>query len=180
MRDAARMLMGRKDDVAASGVNALDLLKSQHEEVRTLFQEIEQEEDNDEKLDLVEELADNLAAHATIEEKIFYPAAFASRTEDLLREAVEEHLAMKRLVADLLEMTPDDEGFDAKVSVLKEQVEHHVEEEENDLFAAVRKEISTIELVRLGEQMQAMFEAEMEGEPREEIAKQTKTAAPLR
>src|SRR5216110_299716 len=104
-------------------MNATDLLKEQHAEVKELFEQLEQAEDEDEKQALFQELADNLAAHATIEERIFYPAAYAKKTKELLTEAVEEHLAMKRLIADLLAMTPDHENFDAKIKVLQEQVE---------------------------------------------------------
>ncbi len=82
----------------------------------------------------MQELADNLAAHAAIEERIFYPAAYGDNTRDLLEEAVEEHLALKRVIADLIKMGPSDDYFDAKIAVLKEQVAHHVEEEEKELF----------------------------------------------
>ncbi len=172
--------MKATDDGGGRQVTALELLRAQHEEVRDIFEEIADERDGEEKLELVQELSDNLAAHATIEERIFYPAAFASRTEELLREAVEEHLAMKRIVADLLELTPSDETFDAKVSVLREQVEHHVMEEEGELFPAVERELGQEELSRLGAEMKALFEEEMRGTPREEVPEQTRAAAPLR
>src|SRR5262245_34647036 len=109
-------------------MDALSLLMSQHEEVNALFEEIEATDDDEDKLGLFSELADAFAAHAAIEEKIFYPAAYANATKDLLDEAVEEHLAAKRTLADLLKMSAEDEQFDAKVKVLKEQIEHHVEE----------------------------------------------------
>jgi hypothetical protein len=160
-------------------MNAIELLKRQHAEVRDLFTQIEEESDEDEKLELLQELADSLAAHATIEEKIFYPAAYAGDTEDMLLEAVEEHLSMKRLIADLLEMSPDDDNFDAKIEVLKEQVEHHVEEEEGELFPAVRRELKAPELKKLGEEMELMFQEQMAGTPSAAIPMQTAQAAPL-
>ena len=87
-------------------MNAIELLKSQHEEAKKLFRKLEKA--GAEKQKLFEELADALAVHATIEEKHFYPATKSARTEELLQEAVEEHLAVKRVIADLLEMSPED------------------------------------------------------------------------
>jgi hemerythrin-like domain-containing protein len=161
-------------------MDAINLLKEQHQEVKELFEQLEQTKDDDEKQALFQELADNLAAHATIEEKIFYPAAYAKKTKELLTEAVEEHLAMKRLIADLLGMLPDHENFDAKIKVLKEQVEHHVEEEEGKLFKAVRQELSAEELKKLGVEMNELFDEEMAGGPSEAVPAQTEEAAPLR
>lgn len=160
-------------------MNAIDLLKSQHREVEDLFAQIEETDDDDDKASLVQELADNLAAHATIEEKLFYPAAYGEATEDLLREAVEEHLAAKRILADLATMTPEDENFDAKVTVLKEQIEHHVEEEETKLFAKAKREIGEEKLASLGDQMEELFEKEMDQEPGEKVVDETAEAAPL-
>jgi hemerythrin superfamily protein len=161
-------------------MDALELLKSQHEEVKSLFKEIEKTEDEDDKLALFEELADSFAAHATIEEKIFYPAAYASATQELLNEAVEEHLAAKRTLADLLEMSPDDEQFEAKVKVLQEQIDHHVQEEEGELFPKVRDELDAPQLEALGAQMEEMFEAEMEESPAEKVPTETKKAASIK
>src|SRR5438132_8341595 len=119
-------------------MDAIGLLKTQHQEVKGLFKRIEKAEEDD-KQDLFEQLADALAVHANIEEKHFYPATRSARTDELLQEAVEEHLAAKRTIADLMEMSPGDAQFDAKCTVLKEQIEHHVEEEENELFPKVNE-----------------------------------------
>lgn len=162
------------------GMDAIDLLKEQHQEVKQLFSQIEQADADEEKQNLFDELADKLAAHATIEEKIFYPAAYAKKTKELLTEAVEEHLAMKRIIADLMNMEMDDENFDAKIKVLKEQVLHHVQEEEGALFAAARKELSAKDIKRFGDAMQELFDEEISGSPREEIPSQTDEAAPLK
>src|SRR5205814_6742902 len=110
------------------------------------------------KRELFEKIADDLAVHATIEEKHFYPATKAARTQELLEEAVEEHLSVKRIIADLLEMDPAEGQFDAKIAVLKEQVEHHVEEEEGELFPKVQKLLSEDELEDLGVVMEDMAE----------------------
>ena len=160
-------------------MNAIDLLKQQHDEVEDLFEQLEDASSDGQKLALFQQLADNLAAHAAIEEKIFYPAAYAKQTEDLLREAVEEHLGVKRIIADLLALAPDDETFDAKIKVLKEQVEHHVEEEEGELFKAARKELGATELKRLGAEMEQLFDSLVEKSPSAEVPAQTDEAAPL-
>jgi hemerythrin-like domain-containing protein len=161
-------------------MDAIKLLTDQHEDIKSLFALIEGADDDNEKESLFWEIADSLAAHSTIEEKIFYPAAYAQKTRELLAEAVEEHLSMKRLISDLLDMSLEDENFDAKLKVLKDQVEHHVEEEEREIFRAARKEIGSEELERLGESMGELFEVEMEGQPRDEVPGQTGRAAPLR
>ncbi len=160
-------------------MKATELLKSQHDEVKQLFAQLEASEEADEREALFEELADSLAAHATIEEKLFYPAAFAAETEDLLREAVEEHLAVKRLIVDLLDLPGDDDTFDAKLAVLKEQVEHHVKEEEGQLFPKVEKAMGPKKLEQLGVTLEEMFEREMSGEPRDDVRGQTDQPAPL-
>jgi hypothetical protein len=161
-------------------MDATKLLKEQHDEVSELFEEIEGSESDSRKQELFTELADKLAAHATIEEKIFYPSAYVGEElKDLLKEAVEEHLGMKRIMADLLEMDATDESFDAKIMVLKEQVEHHVEEEEGELFKTVRKTLSKDELEALGTEMERMFEELMAQEPRNQVPAETGEAAPL-
>ena len=160
-------------------MNAIDLLKQQHREVEKLFKKIEKA-GPDEKEQLFDELADSLAVHAAIEEQHFYPATKDARTEELLQEAVEEHLSVKRIIADLLEMEPDDAQFDAKIKVLQEQVEHHVEEEENELFPKVRKSHSKDELEDLGVLMeQTAEELKSLGAPRMDVPKETGAAAPL-
>jgi len=149
-------------------MDALTLLMSQHEEVNALFEELEDTDDEDDKLALFTELSNSFAAHAAIEEKIFYPAAYANATAGLLGEALEEHMAAKRTIAELLTMSPGDEQFDAKVKILKQQIEHHVEEEEGKLFPRVKKELEAKELEALGAELEEMFEAELEKGPGDE------------
>lgn len=162
-------------------MNALDLLKEQHKEVDVLFKRFKKldEDAADEKGELFQMIADRLAAHATIEEQLFYPAVKNEDTEDLLRESLEEHLGVKRFIADLLALDPDDEQFDAKMDVLQENVEHHVEEEEKDLFKLVRKGFSKEQLEDLGLQMRDLYEELMEEEPRTQVPEETDAAAPL-
>ncbi len=161
-------------------MNAIDLLEQQHREVEELFEEFDEAGERAEKTRdrLCREISDQLAIHAEIEEKLFYPESKQPNTEDLLRESVEEHLSMKRIVADLIESGPSDEQFDAKMQVLKEQVEHHVREEEKELFPKVRKDLSKEELEDLGERMQTMAEElEAEGEPSKNIPGETDSPA---
>ena len=162
-------------------MNALDLLKKQHEEVSKLFKKYEKlaEDAVDERQELFEQIADRLAAHATIEEKFFYPSIKSEGTEDIVRESLEEHLSVKRLIADLLDMEPDDEAFDAKMQVLREQIEHHVEEEEDEMFKQVRKECSKEQLEDLGLQMEDEYDELMDREPRLQVPEETGSAAPL-
>ena len=162
-----------------NSTNAIALLKEQHREVESLFEQFEKAEDNDEKISLFQEIADNLAAHAKIEEAIFYPAAYGDQTKSLLTEAVEEHLSAKRLIADLLEMSPDHENFDAKVKVLQEQIEHHVKEEEEEMFKKVQKTMSTEQLETLGAMMEEMFDKALDGDPSENVPLETAEAARL-
>jgi hemerythrin superfamily protein len=160
-------------------VNAIELLETQHREVEALFKKFEKA-DGSEKEELFEQIADALAIHATIEEKHFYPATKSQRTEDDLREAVEEHLAAKRVIADLLEADPEDPQFEAKVTVLKELVEHHVKEEEEELFPKVKKEATADELDDLAVAMEDLAnDLKAAGAPREAVPSETARAAPL-
>lgn len=163
-----------------STTDAMELLISQHDEVDELFSMIEKTEDAERKQAYFEELADKLAAHATIEEALFYPAVNAKSTRDLLVESTEEHLSIKRVLADLLELDVEDEQFDAKIKVMKEQVEHHArKEEEGELFPKVKRLLDKEELSALGGEMLSMFETLLETEPRRNVPAETGEAAPI-
>lgn len=158
--------------------DVLELLTSQHEEVDMLLEKLEKGEGN--RRVLFMELADKLAAHATVEEKVFYPAVMAKQTNELLHESVEEHLAIKRVLADLIEMRLDDDTFKAKLSVLKEQVSHHAhKEEEAKLFPKVRAMFSSDERAALGNEVLVMFEELMESSPSKNVPAETTVAAEL-
>jgi hemerythrin superfamily protein len=161
-------------------VNAVDMLEGQHREVEELFAKLEKADHGDRKQRLFAQIADKLAVHATIEEQEFYPAVKAKRTEDILLEALEEHLGIKRVLADLIDIDATDETFDAKTKVLKEQVEHHVGEEEDDLFPKVKKIFDEETLVAIAQQM-ALLQEELlaKGNPRLAVPAQTDEAAPL-
>jgi len=155
-------------------MNAIELLESQHREVEQLFTRIEKAKSNDAKAKLFTDIADKLAVHATIEERHFYPAVKAKRTEDIVLESLEEHVGIKRVIADLLETDAGDHTFDAKLAVLKEQVSHHVEEEESELFPKVRKLFDVDRLEAVGQEMSAeQAELEDDGDPRLSVPAQT-------
>ncbi|MGE5186180.1 MAG: hemerythrin domain-containing protein [Acidobacteriota bacterium] len=160
--------------------DALELLKSQHDDVEALIGRIEDCEDLDEKLELFAELADKLAAHSTIEEKLFYPSVLDDDTTELLIEATEEHLAVKRVLADMLALDPDDDHWDAKLAVLKEEVRHHArDEEEGKLFPILERALTEDFRAALGNELLAMFEELLEQEPRNQVPSETTEAAPL-
>jgi hemerythrin-like domain-containing protein len=163
-------------------VNAIDLLEKQHRDVEELFEKFEDAGDGAKKTKerLCLDISDQLAVHAELEEKIFYPESKQEDTEELLRESVEEHLSMKRLLAEILEGGTESEQFMARMKVLKEQVEHHVEEEEQELFPRARKALSREELEELGERMEELAEELFqEGEPSARIPGQADRPAEI-
>src|SRR5262245_10429731 len=120
-------------------MNAIKMLKQQHREVEKLFQEYEAEESAEARALTFDRIADALAIHATIEERHFYPQVKAKETEGLLSESLEEHLDMKRAIVDIMKQETVDETYEAKVEALKDDVQNHVEEEENELFPLCEK-----------------------------------------
>jgi hypothetical protein len=160
-------------------VEATRLLKQQHEEVKELFKRYEAADEDSEKQALFDQIADDFAAHGEIEEKIFYPAVYVGALKEKLQEAVEEHLAARRIASDLLDLEPSDAQFDAKMKVLQELIEHHVEEEEGELFPLVQQNFAREELDTLGVHMEQLFEQLKQDEPREELPSETDHAPPL-
>jgi len=161
-------------------IDVLELLESQHTEVEELIEDIENADGD--VAAMFAELADKIAAHATVEEKIFYPAAMYPETSDMLHESVEEHLAVKRLLADMLDLDPDadDDTFCAKLGVLKDLISHHAhEEEEGQLFQVLRRLMTEDERAALGNEVLAMFESLIEQHPRRNVSRETTAAAPL-
>lgn len=139
-------------------MDAIRLLKQQHRKVEELFERFDNEENDQAKLSLFEEIADSLAIHATIEERHFYPAVRAQKTEDDVEEAYDEHLEVKKLLVDAMGST-EEPGFDGKVAALKGAVEHHVEEEEEELFPRAQKVVTPEGMEAIGQQMEAEAEA---------------------
>ena len=161
-------------------MNAIEMLKQEHREVEKFFDQLESAQSGDQRREAFELIADALAVHAAIEERHFYPSVKESSTEETLLESVEEHLAIKRVIADLLALDADDETFHAKVKVLRDEVEHHVEEEEGQLFPTVEKLFDDDTLRALGSEMARTEEELMEeGMPRQAVPTETERAAPI-
>ena len=139
-----------------SATNAVRVLTADHREVKRLFQQyqelVDHEAGDEEKKPLAEQICAMLTVHATIEEEIFYPAAReAIKDEDLVDEAAVEHASAKDLIAQIQQSEPDEELYDAKVKVLGEYIDHHVKEEEGELFPQARR--AKLDLDALGQQL---------------------------
>ena len=161
-------------------MDAIELLTCQHRALETLLDHVLDAPDAARIGPAFARVADELTVHITSEEQVFYPAVRAGRTEDILLESLEEHLSLKRLLADLLVLDPAERTFEPKFKVLAEQAEHHHKEEEEHLFPKVRKLLDAERLRQLGDEMQAMQQRlHREGAPREAVAEQTDAAAPL-
>ena len=160
-------------------MNAIEFLVSQHRSMETMMAGVADAQD-DARRRLYAEVADQLTMHISAEEVVFYPAVRAARTEDILLESLEEHLSLKRLMADLLAMDPTDKTFEPKFKVLKEQAEHHHKEEEEHLFPKVKGLLDADRLAQLGAEMIALqTQQKMEGRPRDNVTGETDAAAPL-
>jgi len=136
--------------------DAIALLKADHSAVEELLEKFEKASDYERKRKLAEEICLELSVHAQIEEEIFYPACEGKVDEDLLKESYVEHDGAKVLIAEITKGSPDDEFYDAKVKVLQEEIEHHVEEEEKrleGLFAQARK--AELDMDALGQDLAA-------------------------
>lgn len=144
--------------------DALSLLINDHREVKALFKAFDNLSDRSKvsKKKIADQICTALTLHTQIEEQIFYPAVRdAIDDDDLMDEAVVEHASAKELIAQILDMDPGDDLYDAKVKVLSEQIDHHVEEEEKEMFPKVRK--AKLDLVALGEEMADAKEVASEG-----------------
>jgi hypothetical protein len=137
-------------------MDAIALLKDDHRKVEGLFAEFEKASGDGRKQKLAQQICLELSVHATIEEEIFYPACEGKVEEDLLKESYVEHDGAKMLIGEILAGEPSDEFYDAKVTVLQEQIEHHVGEEEQrleGLFSQARK--AGLDMDALGEELAA-------------------------
>lgn len=139
---------------ADEGVDAITLLTEDHENVKAMFEQYEGLGDraHASKKKLATQICTELTKHATAEEEIFYPAVrAATKDEDMIDEATVEHASAKDLIAQILEMEPTEDLFDAKVKVLSELIEHHVKEEEDEMFVKAKK--AGLDLEMLGKQI---------------------------
>ncbi|MFB9367767.1 hemerythrin domain-containing protein [Kitasatospora albolonga] len=140
-------------------MDGIVLLKDDHKTVEALFKEFEKAGDgaHKRKRDIADKVIEELTVHAWIEEQVFYPAAreAAPETTDHVLESVEEHHVVLWMLSELAGLDPADERFDAKMTVLMENVRHHVKEEEKDWLPEVRKAMGRNKLTELGERLQA-------------------------
>ena len=142
--------------MATEPQDAIALLKEDHRTVENLFAQFEKASGENKKQTIAEQICLELSVHAKIEEEIFYPACEGKVDEDLLKEAYVEHDGAKLLIAQIMEGGPNDEFYDAKVAVLQEQIEHHVEEEEKrmeGMFSQARR--AGLDMEELGVQLAA-------------------------
>ena len=142
-------------------MDAIALLTADHNRVRGLFNRFNtahEEEDTETMAELATEILTELEVHTTIEEQIFYPE-ISGASEDIREvvvEGVEEHNVVERLAAEVKALSPEDETWAAKMKVLIENVEHHAEEEETELFPEVRKALGAPALTEMAERLEAL------------------------
>jgi hemerythrin superfamily protein len=140
-------------------MDAIKLLTQDHRQVERLFKAYERAGDRAHatKARIAEAVVRELSIHASIEEQFLYPTAreLSEKLDDQVLEALEEHHVAKATLAELDKMSPGDERFDAKMTVLMENIRHHVEEEEKDLFPKLRRLMAPEELAVLGEAMES-------------------------
>jgi hemerythrin superfamily protein len=133
----------KKEATRAQGQDAIAMLMADHKRVKKLFsgfEELKEGGSDEDKAAIVEQICNELKIHTELEEEIFYPAVRkAIDDSDLMDEALVEHAGAKKLIAQLEAASTDDDLYDAKVTVLGEQIDHHVKEEEGDMFPKARK-----------------------------------------
>ena len=161
---------GRGNSAKSTSKDAVALLKADHKQVAEWFEQFESARSAQDKQRLALQICAALTVHATIEEEIFYPAFLDATGEtDLHHEAEIEHQGAKRLIAEIEESSPEDEYFDAKVTVLAELIRHHVNEEEqrDGMFAKAKQ--SEMDLESVGEQLQARKEELADDKPQRRV-----------
>jgi len=149
-------------------LDATHILAADHRTVEGLFEQFEKASGSDKKGKLAKQICTELKIHAQIEEEVFYPALKGKIDDDLLKEAWVEHDGAKVLINDIEASSPDDEFFDAKVTVLSEEIKHHVREEEkqqDNMFQQARA--ADVDLEALGERLLAR---------KDELKRQAETA----
>lgn len=162
-------------------MDAIELLRTQHREIENLLHELVDRTPRDlrDRKRLFERVADLLATHASIEERIFYPSVNADKTEELLLEALEMHLAIKRVITDLMHLDEGDTTYRAKTAVLRDLVLKHQHEEEKHIFSAVLATMDSDRLDEIGREMDGLLLDLETRSPRQEVPLQTDRAASL-
>ena len=152
-----------QESVDEQPVDAIAMLKADHQRVKDLFAQYEGTSNADAKGALADEVFVELETHAQLEENIFYPSMNEETEEgpELVKESLHEHATVKQLIAELRQMGPQNNGFDAKFHELMHNVEHHVEEEESEMFPLAEQALAE-DLEELSEEMQEL-KADLQG-----------------
>ncbi|MGZ3376568.1 MAG: hemerythrin domain-containing protein [Phenylobacterium sp.] len=143
------------EKAASKGLDAIALLKADHRALEKLFAQYEKARDDDRRKALADRICRELRVHMRIEEEVFYPVSREHlKDDDIVDEAMVEHAAARDLMDEIEAMRPGEELYDAKMIVLEEQIEHHVDEEEEDYFPRARK--TGMDLKAVGARMAAL------------------------
>jgi hemerythrin superfamily protein len=142
-------------------LNALELIKDDHDRLKDMFKQALKAQDADKRGELLERIRAELVAHERMEEDIFYPAlrAASDKAKDIVLEGYEEHHVIDMILDEMFTVPEDAEQWEAKLKVLHENLEHHIEEEEGEMFKRARKSMSEETLAELGAKMQQSKQA---------------------
>jgi hypothetical protein len=139
-------------EVEQEDIDVVQLVRQQHDRIRELFIRVD-----DGELALVHDLLDDIAMHLEIEEAVLYPALLDSALEPQMRIAAEEHLSVKRIISDLVESDPRDERFSARITVLRRQIEEHMEDEETEVLPELERELDYDQRLGMAAEMRAFM-----------------------
>jgi hemerythrin superfamily protein len=142
-------------------LNALDLIKDDHERLKKMFKRASQTEDAGARGDLLQQIRAELVAHERMEEDIFYPAlrSASENAKDIVLEGYEEHHVIDLILDEMFNVPEGTDQWTAKLNVLHENLEHHIEEEEGEMFKRARKTMSDDTLQELGRKMRRAKQA---------------------
>ena len=148
-------------------MNAIELLKADHDKVDKLFQKVKATEESEHPA-IFEQIKGELDVHAHIEETIFYPKLIQDgdkELQDIVKEGIEEHRQAKMFLRELANLAEDRDKFEPKLKVLMEDIEHHVQEEEGEMFKMVKEQFDAATLEELGAEMEAEKKKAMKSKP---------------
>jgi len=152
----AHLLIDPTFFLGGTNMNALEILKQDHQKVKQLFQEATHASDQNKRKDLFDKIDTELEIHAHIEETVFYPALEEhEELTDMVAEALEKHQEAKSLLEETEELGPENHDFGSKLQELMETVEHHVEEEEGEMFPKIRELFDEGQLEQLGKELES-------------------------
>ena len=160
-------------------MNAIELLETQHRDVDELFAKLLRGGGSDKtRQKVLDDLADMLAIHASIEELHFYPAVKAAKTEEKVEHSLEEHVDIKRKLSLCMATSVSSDKFAERLTELKEEVQHHVKEERSELFPMVRRILDADQLEAIGQEMTSTMAELQKGHPRRDVPLQTMAPMP--